>query len=419
MPDHAIRKSWPKVRIVLRKGIPFYEVDPRRQKKGLSTGGKRVYFKTKKEALVAADLLASEFQTEGSSSRNMDSALRVMAVQGKATLEPFNKTIADAVAHYHRFLLDQQAKEDSKTIAALAELWFAAKTKKNADRILSHKTVEGIAETTKLLRIKFGHLKILEAEKNHFVAYLDELDCEAQRRKNICSLLKQFFNWCILNDFTEKNPLSKIKIIVPTAEVSVLSSVQARRLMMLCRESFPDLIIYHAVSLFAGLRPGEASQLKWEDVNTEEQQITVYSRTSKVRRTRRVQINETLKKWLVSYKGTRIGHILNPKSSRRRLEKLRAFLGYKIRGNNPNAEEWPQDVMRHSFGSYWLAKYKNKQELSLEMGNTPKVIDEHYIKSLPNSEVNAYWSIIPLETGDRGKKRLKDLREKMNKSMLK
>ena len=49
--------------------------------------------------------------------------------------------------------------------------------------------------------------------------------------------------------------------------------------------------------------------------------------------------------------------------------------------------------MRHSFGSYWLAQFKDKNALALQMGNSPLVIERHYESAVKPKEATRYWAI--------------------------
>ena len=57
---------------------------------------------------------------------------------------------------------------------------------------------------------------------------------------------------------------------------------------------------------------------------------------------------------------------------------------------------WPQNGLRHSFGSYHLAKFGNANALALEMGHTTtKEIFAHYRELVRPDEAERYWNIKP------------------------
>lgn len=392
---NLIRKTFPRVRTTTVDGTLFYVVDPRKQKKGTQVGGKREFFSTKRQALERADQIAIEFHTQGSDNRNMDASLRIMAIKGDAVLKPFGKTIDDAVEHYLGFLRAEQAKEESQTISKMADLWLEEKKSKKRRKVLRQATVDDITETQKTLKNNFGHLKILEASKKHFKQYLDNLNVGEQRRYNLRSRFSQFFNWCIHEQgIPMKNPLEDIKYEVPEKEVSIFTPEEAEKLIRQCQSSFPQLLAYHAISLFGGIRPSEAELLEWSDIHLDENQIKVRKEISKVKRTRVFTMTETLASWLntIPKIGTRILHTTN---NRGNLEMFRAKLGFKIGKENPNGKKWPEDILRHSFGTYWLRIHNDKPHLAEIMGNSPSIIEKHYKSPVKESDAKKYWEILP------------------------
>ena len=54
---------------------------------------------------------------------------------------------------------------------------------------------------------------------------------------------------------------------------------------------------------------------------------------------------------------------------------------------------WPQNAMRHSFGSYFYAKTKNENLTAAEMGNSPAMVFRHYRALVRSEEVEKYWGI--------------------------
>ena len=55
----------------------------------------------------------------------------------------------------------------------------------------------------------------------------------------------------------------------------------------------------------------------------------------------------------------------------------------------------PDNALRHSYGSYWLAKHKNANELALLMGNSAEMIFRHYRQVVSPNEAERFWSIAP------------------------
>ena len=66
---------------------------------------------------------------------------------------------------------------------------------------------------------------------------------------------------------------------------------------------------------------------------------------------------------------------------------------------NLDASTWPQDVLRHSYGSYWLGKYKQRAVLAEHMGNSLQIIKKHYRAVVSKGATTEYWRITPTYDG--------------------
>ena len=87
------------------------------------------------------------------------------------------------------------------------------------------------------------------------------------------------------------------------------------------------------------------------------------------------------------------GYVTKQENFTNAIKQLRAAAGYKCNGKNEGAPEWPVDVVRHSYGSYHLAKYGNRALLAELMGNSVQIIKKHYKVVVSKSAVEQYWSI--------------------------
>ncbi len=415
-----IRKEWPKIREVFIKGDRFYQVDARRQG---TTGKRQAFGKLEDAEAHAAQVLTdvarekeerARFETAG---LDLTKRTRAMAVEAEEQLKPhgvtlldavrayadstaklskFDKTITDATGFYLAHLEAEETKKNSAIVGQLAEQWYAFK-KSGKVKTLRQDTLDDINETKKTLVKAFGTKRILEVTEEDIQDHIDSMTAGPQRRFNVRSRLSQFFNWAIKHKHTTANPTTGIEINVPSKDPAILEVEDCRKLMELCEASHKDLTLYVAICLFAGLRPTECKLLKWESIHLAEEQITVLRDTSKTKETRNVPIEFNLALWLRAFKGERKGTVTRNPNLRPRLEKLKVAMGYKILGENEDGEAWVEDVLRHSYASYWLAKHKDRSHLAENMGNSLKMIKQHYKRIVATSATEAFWKIAPKE----------------------
>ena len=56
---------------------------------------------------------------------------------------------------------------------------------------------------------------------------------------------------------------------------------------------------------------------------------------------------------------------------------------------------WPNDVLRHSYGSYRLAVLDDINKVASEMGNSPEVIIQNYRRPVSKAEGKKWFKIMP------------------------
>lgn len=384
-----IRKSWPRVRI-LTNGT--YQVDGRRK----GTNSKQERFDTKAEAEKRARELEEDFAREGSDGAGMSSELRVAAITAANILAPYDKDVVEAARHYAAHLDSLLKLENSKFIKDLAEDWLASK-KAGTKRVLRAATILSIENGKKYLVEKFGEKRILAVTKDNIRRELDKHESQVRRRFNLCSLMSQFFNWCIKNGYCHENPCPVDEYLpAATDTVDIATARQARFCLRVCERRYPHLALYHAIGFFAGLRPFEISKLKRQDISLYHNEITVRGETSKSKKTRKVTIEPNLRVWIERYLDEDQDEVVLSKNFTNQIKKLRARLGYSVMGKNEKAARYPHDLMRHSYGSYHLKKYSNRALLAELMGNSVEIITQHYLNPhITSDEWNEYWAIKP------------------------
>ena len=371
----------------------FYRVDARRS----GTEGRQETFKSQKEAEKRATEIAAQFGTNGKEGLSFPAELRGMALTADRMLRPYGKTLLQAAEFYKAHLDADQQRKDSALVSLLAQAWYESKEGGKSKR-LRPTTLKGICESAETLKKLFPEKRVAEVTTADINKYLDGLKVELRRKFNVRSRLSQFFNWCIAHGHLTLNPCEKIEIYVEGKDVTIFTPAEALRLMTLCRETpqFRDLVLYHAISLFGGLRPSECQLLRWEQIYLEEKTVTVLAATSKIKETRNVPIEANLLAWINAIASEKREGLVTPQANLiQRLKNFHAALGYRVAEQNPDASTWPQDVLRHSYGSYWLGKYKQRAVLAEHMGNSLQIIKKHYRQVVSKSATVKYWRITP------------------------
>ena len=209
-----------------------------------------------------------------------------------------------------------------------------------------------------------------------------------QNRRRLLVVLFNFVKaqgWLRKNEATAADALSPYKIKQRDVEIYT-----PREMARLLNAADKDLLPYLALIAFGGIRSAELRKgLPWEAINFERGDIIVPAAIAKTGRKRKITMNENLREWLAPYR-LKSGPIFN-KSPRKRIAKLVKASGVK----------WKRNGLRHSFGSYRMEQTKNEGQVALEMGNSPKVVKDHYFEIVDERAARDYRNLKPLPQDDR------------------
>jgi integrase len=246
------------------------------------------------------------------------------------------------------------------------------------------------------VRTSFGALKVTEIDEAAVSAFIRNLPHAARTKHNIRTKLSQFLNYCRRErKWITSNPTENIKRVrVPNGEVKILTVPEVRQLLAAAQscELPASVLPYLCVQLFGGLRPFEAAGLRWERVHFETRQIEVLGATSKTRETRFVEMEPLLATWLLPFRA-QTGAITGPFFTET-LRAVKVSAGFTFGADH--TRPWPTDVLRHCYGSYWLAVHKNRAHLAELMGNSLEMIKAHYRRAIPQPVAEEFWKLEPM-----------------------
>ena len=354
-----------------------YMVDAR------SKGGARHYRADRSDALALAEKLAADFEFKGRS------AFSTPDVQ-TAKLSELGITPQEVIAQYLR-------QQHATATKSLADAFDAFEQHKNSQG-LRPRSLDSVLPEVRRFMTQIGASHPLGAiTLAHINEYLmlraSSPGTHNTKRKHLCT----FFNFCTAHDWIAKNPVDKVVRKKETIEVHVATPEQVRRLLehtygCLSEPAASSMRAYLALAAFAGIRPEEIHRLDWRDVNLQENVVYISKAASKTNDDREVPILPNCRTWLMTCT-ERTGPVAPSTSLTSRLLKLREACGIQT-WRKPGAP-WPHDVLRHTFGSSWLAIHKNRPLLAEIMGNSVNIITRHYKRTLSVAQAEALFSIMP------------------------
>ena len=196
---------------------------------------------------------------------------------------------------------------------------------------------------------------------------LSRLDCEewlnstfsTPSQHNKCrSFLHAIFEFALRREWVDKNPIKQIerKKIVEK-EIKPLSLEEAKILLKNAKKKNCSEVV--GLMMLAGIRPKEAKRIEWNDIDLDENSIRVRSICSKTGGVRHVEICPKLKNILLE-REARFG-CLSPRNWSKKWKQIRDKSGFK--------GLWVQDVLRHTYASYFAKRYSDLPRLQLNMGH--------------------------------------------------
>lgn len=231
-----------------------------------------------------------------------------------------------------------------------------------------------------------GLLKPGDVTKKHIQDLLKDIPGEQFTKKKYLQYLRNFFNWCIENGYITTNPTKGVKIKIHRMDISIYSPDEVEKVLRLCEEKYPSILGYYCLCVFGGLRPSEAERVEWKDLNFEGKEVFVTHKSKTGFRRFVLKDTDTLWIWLNHIKSIRPNEPLNPTKSHIGLQReVRKGVGLK----------WTQDVLRHSFGTYYYNLTHDLNRVSYDMGNSVGVCKKYYVREVRKTWNDQFWSLRP------------------------
>jgi site-specific recombinase XerD len=233
-------------------------------------------------------------------------------------------------------------------------------------------------------------------------AFLANRGVGKKRLNNLRGDLNAFFVFCQAapREWTRENPVKAIpKFRLARGIPEIISADTAANLMAYVEgyagpersKQLPGFLVpYFALTLFAGLRPsvpdGEACKLGMlpDPSRYVDQAMGVIRITPDVAKTnsvRSVTIQPNLAEWLMRYPLSKYPVV--PRNAKPLVTEVRKKFGLG------------DDILRHTFISMHVAKFKSLGSAALEAGNSEAMIRKHYLNMVSEADAAKFWAIKP------------------------
>jgi len=284
----------------------------------------------------------------------------------------------------------REARTDT-TVADAVDAYLVERGNDMKQSIIGQRQFDNIDRELALFKAFFREKTLAELTTARLLEYIRRGGKALKTQNNRHAILFTLCKYACAQNWLAANPLDGVKrhrIDYSRGSAATLTAEQAARLMAHV-ETVHDgaLVPFFALCLFAGIRPeGEISKLPASDVRLENGAINIEPWVSKVNMRRVVNIQPNLAAWLRAYPLDQFP-IIPPK------DKVANFLGklselrrqFKI----------GHDVLRHTFISMHVAKYRSLGDVALQAGNSEKIVGKHYLNVTTSQEAEAFFAIMP------------------------
>jgi integrase len=294
---------------------------------------------------------------------------------------PLSFYVEFALANYREPITQKLITE------AVAE-YVATKQHEHEQDLLSEPHLTRMKRDLKRLEKHFPSATVAELTGARLIGYFEARTAALKTYNNRRGIVSTFLKFALQRDWITDNPLDKIpqrRIRRRRGCAVTFSAEQAKTLMLFVEEHYPSAVPFFALCLFAGIRPclrtGEILRLQPTHVKLDADMIRIAAEVSKVREPRNVTIQPNLAAWLHAYPLKKFPII--PANLQHIREKV--------------AQKFPlsHDVMRHSFISMFVAKFRSLGEAALQAGNSESIIRRHYLDLKSTEEAEQFFNILP------------------------
>lgn len=200
-------------------------------------------------------------------------------------------------------------------------------------------------------------------------------------------VLSSMFSWCVDNSYLAVNPCHKFKRPrIDYGRPDIFNPEQVKQAVNHVHQFHPLHLGWFVLATFAGVRPEEIAKLTWDAFDKDAKTLTLNAEQSKVRERRIVHLEPAALAWVKEAK--RIACPLD--FTERQKAVVRKALVAKLK-----LKKWPQDVLRHTAASHWLALKRDTAEVALELGTSPEILMRHYRELVPDAQAEKFWKIFP------------------------
>lgn len=348
----------------------------------------RYYFSTEKEAKKAAADRNREITSFGTQIV-LPNDLRVEAVESAKRLQPYGKTIRDAVNFFlaHLKILNSSVTVKEFTLAVRNEFKRRLRAKEISARH-EQTMLEALAKFEK----QFGDRLVKAIAGSEIKIWLAGTPLATKTRNKVLGYIRGAFSTGKELGLVDTHPLDGITGFTKSGKTAKsprpLSADEMVKLINAADQRIKPFIL---IGGFAGLRNEERINLDWSHIRVGEKIIDLSAKISKTGRRRLVPISDNLAEWLALY-AKESGPVIYK-------SRYTAYDDFRKATLAAGFKEWPENSLRDSFCSYRYEQTDDAAKTAKEAGHSVDMLMRNYQKLVTKTETTKFWSISPDRKG--------------------
>ena len=380
----------------------------KRIRKNFQTRSEAVAFRQKLEVKRLNEPVSGQaIWTTLSQEENRDA----IAAIGMLKAAESKRSLSFAVNH---FLQTYKEAQNETSLSEATQAYILEKQIEQERGIITERQLRSIETELKKFKKRFSNRLVNEITSEDIETHLEsppEYQNKTRKPPAVLSLktwnnrrgyLSTFFKFCLSKKYVSEDPILHVKqhrIKKARGTAVTLSADKAEDLMRFL-ESYRGnqnktgthwgetgcMVPYFALALFAGIRPdyrdGEIRKLHSDSIRLDTNVILIEPEVSKVNEKRVIKIQPNLRRWLEKYPSSKF-----PIIPKRRFRDM----CFDVR----KQFELQHDVLRHTFISMHVGKFRSIGDTALEAGNSESIIRKHYLDVKSKNEAIQFWKIKP------------------------
>jgi integrase len=320
---------------------------------------------------------------------------RMIYLRATETLAPTGRPLDAAAAEYAQavkllngeplldavrgYLANRTRPVQPKAVAAVVDELLKSKRNNGRAKLYLTDLRLRLSRFADAFHCPLGSIGPVEIEQ-----FLNSLKVAPRTRNNFRRTIGTLYHFAKVRGYVAQSHTGVTQVEKASNDLNDIEIFTPDELTALLRAAPKPLVPCLAIGAFAGVRSEEIKRLDWSDFKWDEGYLVIRAAKAKNRVARHVPITETLKLWLSPF--------------RRESGPVCAYINLGnqfLKLAQAAKTKWVRNGLRHSYISYRVAIVMEVPKVALECGNSPKMVQQHYLHVVSKTQAEQWFAVTP------------------------